>query len=173
MAIVAHVRPPPSEGGSCWILAREVVVRYPFHPLTGQVSAIFGEHEHYGSGACVGPRGLTDDHSLPVWMTLPKRPRREFEQFAVAGELFVRAALGLDKRIMVALSSGEIAATGGLAMKNWSPRNPTCSSHCRRRRNGLHFSARKALALIECASGGSKARTPSGKKGHYTSRGRS
>ena len=55
-------------GASAGSPAREVVVRYPFHPLTGQSFLILGEHEHYGAPHVLvrGTDGTT--HLLPAWI---------------------------------------------------------------------------------------------------------
>jgi Family of unknown function (DUF5372) len=89
------------------------VVRYPFHPLTGQSFLILGEHEHYGAPHVLvrGTDGTT--HLLPGWMTLPEAGTTGIvavPRLPVNRLLELRLVLD---RIMVALSSGEIAPTGG------------------------------------------------------------
>jgi hypothetical protein len=88
--------------------AREVVVRYPFHPLTGQSFLILGEHEYYGAPHVLvrGTDGTT--HLLPAWMTLPEAGTTGIvavPRLPVNRLLELRLVLD---RIMVALSSGEI-----------------------------------------------------------------
>jgi hypothetical protein len=65
--------PPRSEGGRGFIVAlipvTEIVVRYPFHPLSDQSFVVVGCHDHYGSPHVLvrGGSGLT--HLLPAGMT--------------------------------------------------------------------------------------------------------
>src|ERR1700730_16735884 len=93
--------------------AIEVTVRYPFHPLAGRSFLILGEHEHYGAPHVLvrGTDGTT--HLLPAWMTLPEAGTTGIVAVPrlPVNRLF-ELRLVLD-RIMVALSSGEIAPTGG------------------------------------------------------------
>lgn len=54
------------------VLAREIIVTYPFHPLVGQSFVVLSEHQHYGTIHLLvrNVDGMT--HLLPSWMASPE-----------------------------------------------------------------------------------------------------
>ena len=159
---------------SAGILAREVVVRYPFHPLTGQSFLILGEHEHYGAAHVLvrGTDGTT--HLLPAWMTLPEAGATGIvavPRLPVNRLFELRSVLD---RIMVALSSGEIAPTGGFGHEEAEAPAIRPVRHTAAADRMACTSAREGAGTDRSPSGGSKRRgRRAGRRGITPAGGRS
>jgi hypothetical protein len=98
---------------SVGILAKEITVAYPFHPLHGQSLFVLGEHEHYGAPHVLLRGAEETRYLLPAWMIHPEAGAIEI---VAAPRLSVTKLLELREfldRIMIGLSSREQSLTGG------------------------------------------------------------
>src|SRR5260370_36246694 len=160
-------------GASAASPAREVVVRYPFHPLTGQSFLILGEHEHSGAPHVLvrGTDGTT--HLLPAWMTSPEAGAIEIvtvPRLAVNRLFELRSVLD---RIMIASSSGEIAPTGGFGHEEAEALAIRLVHHTAAADRMAGASAREGTGTARSPSGGSKQRGGRAGRGITPARGRS
>ena len=98
---------------SAGILADEITVTYPFHPLHRQTFVVLGQHEHYGAPHVL-VRGAEDTrHLLPAWMTSQEAGEIEI---VAAPRLSVTKLVELRElldRTMIGLSSKAQSFTGG------------------------------------------------------------
>jgi hypothetical protein len=68
-----RMKPPSSRGvHNAGRLTFEVVVRYPYHPLTGQSVLVVGETEHGGALHLIVRKSDGAKLLLPAWMTFPE-----------------------------------------------------------------------------------------------------
>ena len=98
---------------SAGILAHEITVTYPFHPLTKQCFVVMGEHEHYGAPHVLVRGAEETRYLLPAWMTTPEAGSIEI---VAAPRLSVTKLVELRElldRTMIGLSSREQTLTGG------------------------------------------------------------
>jgi len=138
--------------------AREVMVRYPFHPLTGQSFLILGQHEHYGAPHILVRATDGTAHLLPAWMTLPEAGATGIvtvPRLPVNRLLELRSVLD---RIMIASSSGEITPAGGFGHEGTEALAIGLVHHTAAADRMVGASAREGTGVARNPSGGSKRR---------------
>src|SRR6266852_4605703 len=131
------------------------MVRYPFHPLTGQSFLILGQHEHYGAPHILVRATDGTTHLLPAWMTLPEAGTTGI---VAVPRLPVNRLLELRLVLMVALSSGEIAPTGGFGHEEAEALAIRLVHHTTAADRMAGASAREGTGTARSPSGGSKRR---------------
>src|SRR5580698_8984111 len=98
---------------SAGVLAREITVTYPFHPLAKQSFVVLSEHEHFGTIHLLVRSGDGTTHLFPSWMASPEAGAVEIVTIPrlSVGRLFELRRF-LDQN-MIALSSEKQVSAGG------------------------------------------------------------
>jgi Family of unknown function (DUF5372) len=95
------------------VLAREITVNYPFHPLTKQSFIVLSEHEHYGTINLLVRSADGTKHLFPSWMASPEAAEIDIvtiPRLPIGRLLALRRFLDQN---MIRLSSEEQVSAGG------------------------------------------------------------
>ena len=135
---------------SAGVLAREITVTYPFHPLANQSFVVFSEHEHYGTTHMLVRSADGTTHLFPSWMASPEAGGIEIVTIPRLPIARLRELRRFLDQFMVGLSSEDEVPSGGRkhGEVESSPDKPIRESAIRTRPAGVATTEGIAAARI-------------------------
>ena len=158
------LRRNPKGAHSAGILAVQVTVYYPFHPLKGRTFLVAGQFEHYGAPHVLVREADGASWLVPAWMTAPEVAAIHIMD---APRLSVHRLIelrGFLDRIMVVSSTREPAPAGGTdnAATDKSTTEPV--RHTARQNRIVSASANASTGTDRSPADGSDRRTSQSRK---------